>query len=169
MGIGCDRGPGLHLSDELMIIEPVDEENRPVPVGRRSSEVLFANPYNPALPLIRYELTHEITMLDERCPCGSEHRLVADPMGQLDDSFTYSGTVVHPHVFRSVLGGDAGIIEYQVRQTAHGPDIAIRGEANTERLRGQLGQALRRAGVHSPELTIASVEQMERQDTGKIR
>lgn len=67
MAIGCGKGPGLHLSDDLLILEPVDDENHPVANGQRSSKVLLTSLYNTALPLIRYELTDEITMLDERC------------------------------------------------------------------------------------------------------
>jgi phenylacetate-CoA ligase len=169
MGIGCGHGPGLHLSDDLLIIEPVDRDNRPVPVGERSSKVLLTSLYNPALPLIRYELTDEIRMLDARCPCGSEYRLIEDPHGRLDDSFRYSETVVHPHVFRSVLGREAGIIEYQVRQTLRGADIAIRGKSDTQRLQDALRRGLERLGLQSPEITITTVRQLPRQDTGKIR
>lgn len=169
MAVGCGQGPGLHLSDDVLIIEPVDEDDHPVSIGRRASKVLLTSLYNPALPLIRYELTDEITMLDARCPCGSEHRLIADPQGRLDDSFNYAGTVVHPHVFRSVLGSQAGIIEYQVRQTEHGAQIAIRGDADADELETELRRALNRLNLQSPELTIAVDAPIERQDTGKIR
>jgi hypothetical protein len=30
-GGGCFRGPGIHLSDDLVIVEPVDLAGRPVP------------------------------------------------------------------------------------------------------------------------------------------
>jgi phenylacetate-coenzyme A ligase PaaK-like adenylate-forming protein len=168
MGIGCGQGPGLHLSDDLLIIEPVDQDGQPVSTGRRASKVLLTSLYNPALPLIRYELSDEITMLDVRCPCGSEHRLIADPQGRLDDSFNYAGTAVHPHVFRSVLGSKAGIIEYQVRQTEHGAQIAIRGHADADELENELRQALSRLDLRSLELTITTNARIERQDTGKI-
>lgn len=169
MGIGCGRGPGLHLSDDLLIIEPVDEANQPVPVGHTSSKVLLTSLYNPALPLVRYELTDEITMLADRCPCGSEHRLIADPHGRLDDSFRYDVTVVHPLVFRSILGSDAGIIEYQVHQTRAGADVAIRGHADPELVQQAVIGALRRAGLPAPEVTVAVVPDIPRQDTGKVR
>ncbi len=169
MGIGCGKGPGLHLSDDLMIIEPVDHENRPVASGERSSKVLLTSLYNAALPLIRYELTDEITMLDARCPCGSEHRLIEDPYGRLDDSFRYGATVVHPHVFRSVLGSQAGIAEYQVRQTHAGAAIAVRGEGDLRALAEQLQHGLEDLGVPHPQIEITTVAQIERQDTGKIR
>jgi phenylacetate-CoA ligase len=142
MGIGCGHGPGLHLSDDLLIIEPVDRDNPPLPAGERSSRVLLTSLYNPALPLIRYELTDEITMLKETCPCGSSHRLIEDPRGRLDDSFRYGDSYVHPHTFRSILGTQAGIIEYQARQTREGAEVAIRGHADIADIVRQLTTAL---------------------------
>jgi phenylacetate-coenzyme A ligase PaaK-like adenylate-forming protein len=168
MGIGCGHGPGLHLSDDLLIIEPVDRDNRPVPVGTRSAKVLLTSLYNPALPLIRYELTDEITTLDARCPCGSEHRLIEDPYGRHDDCFHYGDTLVHPHVFRSVLGSQDTIIEYQVHQTPHGAHILIRGQADAQ-THSELQRGLEQLGVRQPELSITNVAEIERQETGKIR
>jgi hypothetical protein len=40
--------------------------------------------------------------------------------------FHYPGeVVVHPHVFRSVLGRERDVLEYQVRQTAAGADVLV--------------------------------------------
>jgi hypothetical protein len=54
-----------------------------------------------ATPLIRYELTDQVVLLDEPCPCGSSHRRVADVQGRLDDRLVYGNVDVHPHVLRS--------------------------------------------------------------------
>jgi phenylacetate-CoA ligase len=78
IGIGCGRGPRMHLSDDLIILEAVDEHGELVPAGVRSAKVLLTILYNHALPLIRYELTDEVTLLDGVCPCGSAHTLVQD-------------------------------------------------------------------------------------------
>jgi phenylacetate-CoA ligase len=36
---GCFRDGGMHLSDDLVIVEPVDEHGDPVPPGVRSDRV----------------------------------------------------------------------------------------------------------------------------------
>lgn len=169
VGIGCGHGPWLHLSDDLLIIEPVDDENHPVEVGRRSAKVLLTSLYNPLLPLIRYELTDEITIVDGHCPCGSQHRLIEDPYGRLDDGFRYANTIVHPHLFRSILASEPRIIEYQVRQTHDGAKIAIRGEADTQTLTQQLRRGLQDLGLTDPQISITTVTEIEREATGKIR
>ena len=171
MATGCWRGAGTHLCDDLVIIEPVDEAGRPVPPGTTSDKVYVTAISNPTLPLIRFELTDRITVLDERCGCGSAHRLIADIEGRLDDVFAYGdGVLVHPHVFRSILGCDAGIVEYQVRQTARGADVLALGAlddcaATARRLESELA----RLGVSAPCVTVRVVSSLERQATGKMR
>ncbi|MCI0403310.1 MAG: phenylacetate--CoA ligase family protein, partial [Acidobacteria bacterium] len=173
MGIQCGRGPGLHLSDDLVIIEPVDTAGRPVPPRVRSAKILVTNLYNPLLPLIRYEITDEITLLEERCPCGSAHRLVADVQGRLDDCFLYHGVgTVHPHIFRSRLGREANIIEYQVCQTDRGASILVRcrGPVDLVRVQRDLEGELRRQGLAHPEVSIAHVDRLERHvASGKLK
>ena len=102
-----------HLSEDLMIVEPVDEAGRPVAPDTHAAKVYLTNLYNRALPLIRYGITDGVTILAEPCRCGSAHRCIADIQGRLDDVFIYAGRRIHPHVFRSVLAQHAGVIEYR--------------------------------------------------------
>lgn len=174
MAISCGQGEGLHLSDDLMIVEAVDAEGRSVPPGTRSEKIYLTNLYNPLLPLIRYEITDQITLIDESepCSCGSAHRRIEDVQGRLDDAFVYPGVgSVHPHLFRSRLGGDRSIVEYQVRQTERGAAIAIRcrGEVGLSRLQRGLVDDLVRVGLRDPEITIRQVDHLERQATGKLK
>jgi len=170
LAIGCGQGPWMHLSDDLVIVEPVDAEGRPVPTGERAAKVLLTNLYNRAFPLIRYELTDEITLLDGRCPCGSSFRLVADVEGRLDDGFMYRGVDVHPHVFRSPLSRQRHVIDYQVRQTPSGAEVLVRadGPLDVETLRAEIVGGLARL-VESPQVSIVEVEAIPRQDTGKLK
>ena len=170
IGISCEAG-AVHLNEDLVIVEPVDQDNQPVPAGERSAKILLTNLFNHALPLIRYEITDEVVVLPDPCRCGSAHRCVADVEGRLDDTFVYGGRTVHPHVFRSALGRRAGIVEYQVRQTARGAAIALRcaGPVELDHLRGDLVDALTRLGVAAPEVTLNVVGALERQVVGKLK
>lgn len=171
MGVGCWRGPGLHLCDDLVIIEPVDRGGRPVAAGVRSDKIYVTSISNPTLPLIRFEVTDQVTFLDEACPCGSAHQLVADIAGRLEDWFTYpAGVTVHPHVFGSVLLREPAVVEYQVRQTAAGAEVLVVGSPPDP---GAIGRAiedgLAGAGLASPRVTVHLVDGFERQATGKVR
>ncbi len=159
----CDERR-THLSEDLMILEPVDADGRPVAPGEPAAKVYLTNLYNRALPLIRYELTDEVTILRERCPCGSAHRCVVDIQGRLDDTFFYDGHPVHPHVFRTALGRRGRIVEYQVRQTPAGADIAVRCQApvDLDELAREIEDGLLRLDLEAPEVTVEAVAQLER-------
>jgi len=168
----CGYASGMHLSDDLIIIEPVDAEGKAVPSGVPSEKIYLTNLYNHALPLIRYEITDEVTFLDEPCSCGCAHRRIGDIQGRQDDIFAYtSGIRVHPYLFRSVLGGERNILEYQVQQKNRGAAISIRcvGNVNVPRLRSEIEKKLKALGLENPVLSITQVKHFERLPTGKLR
>jgi len=170
--LGCFRGPGMHIPEDLLILEPVDEGGGPVPAGVTSAKVLVTNLFNPLQPLIRYEITDEVTLLDGPCACGSAHRRVADIQGRLDDTFTYrDGVSIHPHVFRSALQREASITEYQVRQTPSGAEILIRATqpVDTDRLERRLREELATLGLEEPLIATRLVDELTRLETGKLR
>ena len=108
--------------------------------GFPSDRVYVTNLYNNALPLIRFEVTDEVTVLDGACPCGSAMRRITDPQGRLDDTFRYrGGLTIHPHVFRSTLGQHRQIVEYH-----SGADIRVvtKGEIDTRAVAHAIGEAL---------------------------
>ena len=162
-GVGCDQS-GTHLSEDQLIVEPVDLDGQPAPTGERSAKVYLTNLYNRALPLIRYEITDEVTVLPEPCPCGSAHRRIADIQGRLDDVFVYRDRRVHPHLFRSELGRESGVVEYQVRQTPLGARIAIRCSTpvNLDALSNRIVAALARSGMERPQVTVEAISRLER-------
>jgi phenylacetate-coenzyme A ligase PaaK-like adenylate-forming protein len=172
VAISCHRGgDGLHLADDLLIVEPVSSRGQRVPPGGRADKIYLTNLFNHTLPLIRYEITDEVTLLDGPCRCGSGHRLIADPQGRLDDTFTYGQVAVHPHVFRSPLSRHRSIIEYQVRQTARGATITVvcDGPAQLPALEAELITQLTELGVPSPMVSVTPAASIERHATGKLR
>lgn len=170
VAVGCRLG-STHLNEDLCIVEAVDGDGCPVEPGIRSAKVYLTNLYNETMPLIRYEITDEVTILPDPCPCGSAYRRVADIHGRLDDIFVYGAVAVHPHVFRSPLARRSGIVEYQVRQTERGAVIAVRslGPLDAGSLAGEVAAGLARVGVAHPEVTIDVVPRLGRQATGKLK
>ncbi|MDQ1422776.1 MAG: hypothetical protein QOD72_274 [Acidimicrobiaceae bacterium] len=164
---------GLHLNEDIAVFEPVDTDNRPVPIGTRAAKLLVTNVINHVMPLIRYELTDQVTFLDQPTPDPWTGRRIADIEGRLDDMFVYDGHIeVHPHLFRSALGRRRQIFEYQVRQTVAGAEVAVRTSTDfdTEALRRELTEGLAALGVNAPQVTLAVVNEIERaQATGKLR
>ena len=161
-----------HLPDDLCIVEPVDARGGPIEVGSSSHKVYITNLYNHVLPLIRFELTDEVTVLQGCCPCGSQFRTIADTQGRLDDTFVYpSGVRVHPHLFRSVLAQHQEIVEYQVRQTTSGAEIAMVAESDSEtaHIAYEIEHALAVLKLPNPSVTVTRVAALDRQPTGKLK
>jgi phenylacetate-CoA ligase len=173
LAVSCGAGRGMHLNDDLAIVELVDGNGSPVAPGTRAAKIFVTNLYNPTpLPLIRYEITDEVTLIDEPCPCGSAHRRVDDIAGRSEDSFIYGGQHrVHPVIFATHLGKERHIVEYQVRQTPHGAAIAIHcnGTVDMARLRTALADDLGRLGLQRPQIEIQQVEAIARQARGKLK
>jgi len=172
MGVGCGQSPGIHLCDDLLIIEPVDRDGRPVPPGTRSDKLYVTNLFNDALPLIRFEITDELTITDEPCPCGGSHRIAAHVQGRLDDSFEYPGVgAIHPQLFRSRLGRERHVVEYQVRQLERGAEITVhlQGPADLDLIRADLIAELGRAGLAQAEVRLQAQAAFDRTATGKLK
>jgi phenylacetate-CoA ligase len=170
--IGCFKGAGMHLTDDLLIVEPVDAAGNAVPAGVRSHKVYVTNLFNPLMPLIRYEITDEVTLLDEPCACGSVHQRIADIEGRNDDTFVFEdGVSVHPHLFRSILGREPVISEYQVQQTRTGAAIVVcaDGAVDIDSLTRKLEEALVGSGRSEPTVTVTVVQSIPTLTTGKLK
>ncbi len=164
--------PGLVIAEDLSVIEPVDAEGRPVLAGERADRVFVTNVLNKVLPILRYEITDEVTFLDEPNPGPWTGRRIGHVQGRLDDTFVYpDGVVVHPHVFRSVLTEARSVIEYQVRQTCRGATIAVRADSPIEPdLNQRIENILAGLGLREPTVTIMAVDRLDRHDqTGKLK
>lgn len=168
----CGESDGMHLNDDLTIFEAVDAEGMPLAPGQRAAKLYITNLFNHAQPLIRYDLTDEMLLIDEPCPCGSSMQRIDDIHGRTDDVFVYAGgVVVHPLTFRSELGAEAAIVEYQVVQEPRGAAIGIRttGAVDVTTLRNKLVAGLSRAGLMDPVVTVSEVDGFDRQQTGKLK
>ncbi len=168
----CGAGSGFHIGEDLYVIEPVDQRGNPARHGERSAKIFLTNLYNLVMPLIRYEITDEFQIADAPCRCGSAYLRVEDVQGRADDVFEFAGGVrVHPLNFRSVLGKEPAVIEYQVRQTATGAEVDVVGRSVPDIgvLRRALEERLAGVGLSAPEVVVRRVERIDRQGTGKLK
>jgi phenylacetate-CoA ligase len=167
----CGNGRGMHMTDDLLLLEPVDAAGRPVPLAVPAAKVYLTNLSNLTVPLVRYEITDEVTLLDEPCACGSQHRRIEDIRGRHEDGFLYpDGHSVHPYVFESALAGDRNLVEYQVRQTRRGARVAVvcQGEIDLEQFRLKVSAGLIALSIDQPEVQITQVERLPRLASRKL-
>ena len=160
------------LDDDLSIIEPVDREGRPVPPGVRSDKIFITNLFNHTLPLIRLEVTDEVTLLETGDPRGSGHRMIVEIEYRMEEIFTYNDGkhIVYPHIFWSVLDQER-IFEYQVRQTRDGVEINVvsTGQVKIPEFERKIAGALARIGIERPVVVIHTVDRIDRLATGKLK
>jgi len=172
VGQSCFLDTGMHLAEDVLIVEPVDHDGAAVPVGEISAKIYLTNLMNQALPLIRYEITDSVRVLAEPCACGSTFARVDDIQGRVEDILRYdNGVSVFPHVFGSVLSRQPQIIEYQVRQTPKGADVLVRAvdEVDLDALASRITAQVEKAGLPGPEVTISRVATIERTSAGKLK
>ncbi|MEU6040505.1 hypothetical protein ABZ801_34380 [Actinomadura sp. NPDC047616] len=74
LSYGCEQG-WMHLNADWAILEPVDEQYRPVPPGRPSHTVLLTNLANRLQPILRYDLGDAVQQRDRRAASGHVIRI----------------------------------------------------------------------------------------------
>ena len=165
--------PGMYLMEDMNVYEPVDANGRSVPPGVMAAKLLITNVANQALPLIRYELTDEVLLLNEPNPNPWTGRRIADIKGRVDDHFLYPGNVdVPPLLFWTVFGKTPEVFEYQVQQTRRGVKILVRATQpfKSDTIHKEIANALIHLGLSDPELVITEVDHIDRHaETGKLR
>ncbi len=176
LGQECEQIGGMHLADDLFVMEVVDEANRPVPAGVQGTKVLVTPLTNYVLPVIRYELSDLVTMADGPCPCGSPLARIADIQGRREETLrvpTAGGCIdVHAGRLRSPLMRLAGLRQYQFAQLPDGLRVLIvpvpgcdpiEISAATERA---IRAALDPLGAATARVEIEIVDQIDRTGSG---
>lgn len=109
----CEQHHGLHLYEDLVITEVVDQTNRPVPPGTFGAKILVTVLFSRTQPLIRYEMSDSVRLTERRCPCGRPFALLDGIQGRSEDVLhlpgrTSNSIAVHPLVFHDVLESGPG-------------------------------------------------------------
>lgn len=169
----CEQHRGMHLFEDLVIPEVVDDDYRPVPPGTPGDKLLVTVLFSRTIPLIRYEMTDRLRLATQLCPCGRPFRLVASIDGRTDDMLRLPGrdgvpVGVHPVVFHQVLDLlDAG---WQIRQQEQELLVLVANPGagfdapGTERA---LAAALEAIGVRPPGIRVSVVDAIPAGAAGK--
>ncbi len=104
----CRAHGGMHLFEDLSIVEVVDADNHPVPPGVYGDRVLLTVLWSHTLPRIRYALDDSLRLAAEPCPDGIIGRLIDGVQGRTEDTLHLPGAIdgvvaIHPNVFHSVF------------------------------------------------------------------
>ena len=168
----CGVGEGMHIADDLVILEPADADGNVVPYGQPADRMLLTNLYNLAQPLIRYDLVDAVTMSDEPCPCGCAHRRITSVNGRINGAFEYeNGAVVPRAAFEQTVVGTPGVANFFVGQTQNGVDVSVvtDGSCDLQHLRTELIDVLRRHGGPESDVGVQEVSSIARLSRGKSK
>jgi phenylacetate-CoA ligase len=166
----CNPGQGMHIFEDLGIVEVVDEDNRPVPDGTLGHKILFTSLFGFTQPVIRYEISDMMILAPEPCPCGHPFRRILAINGRNDDVLYLQGqagkqVAVHPVHFWNVLESFADIRQYQVVHEPDGICLRLMFEEGNGHLapsvREQLTRKLNTLGVERPSIRVELVTALE--------
>lgn len=88
IAIDCDCGH-MHLHNENLIVEPVDEDYNPVPVGQKAHKILITALLEKTVPIIRYEVSDKVTIHNEPCKCGKKTPWIEVEGRTVEPPFTF--------------------------------------------------------------------------------
>jgi phenylacetate-coenzyme A ligase PaaK-like adenylate-forming protein len=170
----CSHG-SMHLYEDFVIIEPVDNAYRPVPDGHIADRLLATVLFSRTLPLIRYELTDSIRLATDPCTCGLPFRRLDTVAGRTEATLRVTSRTREPVLIRPGLFHDAleplAIHGWQVQQTTEGitvrivdPDRRVDLHQITRRLRAGLTSAGVTDDTH---IIVTPVQELARTPLGK--
>jgi phenylacetate-CoA ligase len=104
IGAECDRHEGLHLTAENLLVEILDEDDRPASPGTEG-EVVVTDLYNLGMPFVRYRTGDRAVAGFGACSCGRGLPLLGKVVGRtLDILRTGEGRMIpgefFPHLFK---------------------------------------------------------------------
>jgi phenylacetate-CoA ligase len=98
----CEHSIGGHHHPELIIIEVLDESNKPVKNGE-SGELTFTTIGVEAMPLVRFKTGDIVQLHTESCACGRNTLRVGPVIGRKQQMIKYKGTTLYPPAMNDVL------------------------------------------------------------------
>lgn len=174
VAVECGAHAGLHVLEDHVVLEVVDDDGRPVEPGALGSRALLTVLSSRTVPLIRYQLDDAVATAPGPCACGRTTTRIASVVGTPRDLLELPGAAggsvtVHPVVFTAVLDS-APVRAWQV---AHGPaGLRVRvvdpaPSFDPARVIAAVRTALAASGATAPRVEVAQVDAIDRAATGK--
>lgn len=176
----CECGH-LHVHEDWVIVEAVDENNNPVPYGTQSDKVLVTSLANFAQPIIRYEMSDRIILHNEPCPCG-KHGKWLEVEGRSNDILHLEGEngivdlpvilvfeAIESHLFSEALTYQFIFHKKNIVEVRISPVAPYTKEELFERISPLFSEFLIKQGVKSPRLVLSETAPQQATANGKIK
>lgn len=122
----CPYGCGGHVHPELIIVEIIGEDGRPVPDGE-TGEVVVTTLGVEGMPLLRFRTGDISSKCVESCQCGRNSYRLRPLVGRKNNMIKLKGTTIYPPAIYDVLDNVAYVKNYvvEVRDSDAGTDEVI--------------------------------------------
>lgn len=122
----CEYGCGGHVHPELIIVEIVGDDNKPVPDGQYG-EVVITTLGVEAMPLLRFRTGDIAAKITSQCACGRNSYRITPLVGRKNNMIKLKGTTLYPPAINDVLDNTDYIENYivNVRDNESGTDEVI--------------------------------------------
>lgn len=172
----CQEHRGLHIYEDMVILEVVDDDHRPVPPGTFGNKVLATVLWNYTLPLIRYEISDHLKLSAEPCPCERTFQLIEEIEGREEQVIFLEGRSgedvrIEPDLFfdQMVLLPIDGWQVVQERKDAI-TLLVLRPHAEFKEAEflKRMGDEIEKLGATRPTLKVEVIDELRRTRLGKM-
>ena len=109
----CEYGCGGHVHPELIIVEIIGEDDRPVPDGE-VGEIVVTTLGVEGMPLLRFRTGDMAAKITEQCRCGRWSYRLTPLVGRKNNMIKFKGTTLYPPMIIDVLDNRNDIAGYQL-------------------------------------------------------
>lgn len=109
----CEYGCGGHHHPELIIVEVIGEDNKPVPDGE-VGEVVITTLGVESMPLLRFRTGDMASIHTEPCRCGRNSFRISPLVGRKNNMIKLKGTTLYPPAIFDVLDNTEYVENYVV-------------------------------------------------------
>jgi phenylacetate-CoA ligase len=170
----CNKHQGMHLMEDLVIVEPVDINYKPILAEEYSAKLLVTILGNRTQPLIRYELEDSIKLSSSKCLCGRPFTLIEDVQGRVWETLSFptikgDKVNIHPIAFYTILDS-LPVSGWQLIQEQDGLHLLLCGihkRLNFEIIKDSIRHELIKQGVTNTEVQIQEVKLIPQAASGK--
>jgi phenylacetate-CoA ligase len=170
----CSECKGGHLQPDLVIVELLDEMNKPVKAGE-PGEVTITTLGVEGMPLLRYK-TGDICVYDDSpCACGRNSLRLSPIVGRKKQMIKFKGTTLYPPALFDMLNEMEYIKDYvaEVYSNDIGMDevklhlLAVNNNDETDRKIRAYLQAKLRVTPHVHYLTVEEIQKIQFPEAGR--
>lgn len=162
----CSEGIGGHHHPELIIVEFLDDQNRPVPEGE-AGEVTITTLGVEAMPLLRFKTGDVCHHYSAPCKCGRNTLRLGPVIGRKNQMIKFKGTTIYPPALYDILDNLEYISGYivEVYTNSLGTDeirIHVAGKNLNEEREKDIKDHFRTRLRAAPQLTFTTNEALSR-------